>query len=52
MKTGYSFWTTIIIAAGMIASIATESVNFLGLSICIGVFFNFILGNNPLKEDA
>jgi len=52
MKAGYSFWTTVIILAGMIASIIDRSANYLALGICIGIVINFILGRNPLKEEA
>jgi hypothetical protein len=52
MKAGYSFWTTIIILTGMIASIIDRSPNYLALGICVGIVINFILGKNPLKEEA
>jgi len=52
MKTGYTFWTTIIILVGMIASIINKSADYLALGLCIGIAINFILGRNPLKEDS
>jgi len=52
MKTGYSFWTTVIMLIGMIASIIDRSANFMALGLCIGIVINFIFGRNPLKEEA
>lgn len=52
MKTGYSFWTTVIILVGMIASIIEKSANYMALGICAGIAINFIFGRNPFKEEA
>jgi hypothetical protein len=52
MKAGYSFWTSIIILIGMVASVIDKSANYLALGICVGIAINFILGKNPLKEEA